>query len=264
MKLLKKQDLLPNMVIGLQKRVLTEPYPEHMHNYFEIEYILNGSGICLIDGVEYDIRPGALFFMTPANIQTIRTDHAELINLMFSSDPNEEGALARLLLSHTDPAFFLEGEDKEFTDRLLEEMSSVKYTPKMQESFLKCLLYKLSTLCNAPTVSAGSQVRQALLYTTENFLSELSLDKVARHVGISPNYLSMLFEREVGIGYKKYLDDLRFDHVKKLLSLTDLNVSQAYEKSGFVNYANFSRRFKQRYKMTPSEYRERAHRKKQP
>ncbi len=106
MKLLKKQDLLPNMVIGLQKRVLTEPYPEHMHNYFEIEYILNGSGICLIDGVEYDIRPGALFFMTPANIQTIRTDHAELINLMFSSDPNEEGALARLLLSHTDPAFF--------------------------------------------------------------------------------------------------------------------------------------------------------------
>ena len=38
-------------------------YPVHWHEFYEIEFIISGKGTYYIDGKEYDVKPGMIFFM---------------------------------------------------------------------------------------------------------------------------------------------------------------------------------------------------------
>jgi transcriptional regulator GlxA family with amidase domain len=51
------------------------------------------------------------------------------------------------------------------------------------------------------------------------------------------------------------LDDLRFSYAQKLLTLTALSIKEVQYRSGFLDYANFARRFKEKQGLSPTEYR---------
>ncbi|MDR1375162.1 MAG: helix-turn-helix domain-containing protein, partial [Treponema sp.] len=53
-----------------------------------------------------------------------------------------------------------------------------------------------------------------------------------------------------------YLARIRIDAAKRLLSTSDLSISQVAEMTGFQDYRGFSRAFTQLEKLTPSKYRE--------
>ena len=56
-------------------------------------------------------------------------------------------------------------------------------------------------------------------------------------------------------GFKEALDELRFSYAQKLLVFTELSVKEIQFRSGFYDYANFARRFRQKYGITPTQYR---------
>ena len=72
----------------------------------------------------------------------------------------------------------------------------------------------------------------------------------------TPSYLSALFQQETGICFKTYVDNLRFHYAENLLKTSDSNIAEVCTLSGFCDYANFSRRFRQIYGVTPEEYRQ--------
>jgi len=64
----------------------------------------------------------------------------------------------------------------------------------------------------------------------------------------------VLFKKETKTNFKEYLDSLRFEHAIKLMNMSDMNPKQICAECGFENYENFSRRFKSKYNISPSEY----------
>lgn len=83
----------------------------------------------------------------------------------------------------------------------------------------------------------------------------ISLNKIAETLFITPNYLSTLFKNEVGQGFSDYLTIYRIEEAKKLL--TDLRY-KIYDISDTVGYADphyFSKIFKIVTGMTPKEFR---------
>lgn len=106
--------------------------------------------------------------------------------------------------------------------------------------------------------SVGQQsrpVRQAQQFIRQNYASSLSLETVARHVGLSPVYFSAIFKKETGIGFSDYLNQCRIDQAKKLLEETGLKVHAVSEAVGFSGPRYFSRVFKNLVGVRPSEYR---------
>lgn len=86
--------------------------------------------------------------------------------------------------------------------------------------------------------------------------SEITLQKMAKKIGLHSNALSFIINEIKGVGFRKYLNQLRLRDFLKLLdhkqdSFTLLDLS--YEV-GFSSKSTFLRSFKEEYGCSPTEY----------
>ena len=226
----------------------------HGHDFFEIEYIIDGSGICEIDGRRYPIKSGMLFFMTPANIHSIKDADMELINVMFKIG----GEMLPFDVSvDCMSATELPKEDRALVYELLSELVKVhKSDSRYGRMLLECVFQKMSVSGNQTDIANKPYVSKAINFILENFRKGITLEDVAHVVGLSKAYLSDYFVKQTGINFKTYLDKVRFDYVRILLEFTDMPIGGIYIDAGFCDYANFARRFKRQFGVSPREYRE--------
>ena len=107
---------------------------------------------------------------------------------------------------------------------------------------------------------AGSQYRgqlkQAVRYIDEHYQSEdISLNRVAKEVNISPNYLSAVFSQEMGTTFVEYLTAKRMEKARELLRTSDLRSGEIAVAVGYKDSHYFSFLFKKTQGCTPRDYR---------
>lgn len=259
MRIFKNKDHIKNDIISASQKTISKDCAHHGHEFFEIEFVIEGEGTYEIDGKEYKIAPGMLFFMNPTNIHAIISPRATIINVMFTYDLKKDMAEIGTLLLSQPPCFVLDEEISEFLRGIFLEIVRVNESDaKYAMTLLQCAIYRLTRSYSAQNNISlmSSYVRRAILFVHENFASNIGLEVTASHVGLTASYFSDLFHKELGVTFKSYLDDIRFSYARKLLKYSDLSVKEIYFRSGFFDYANFARRFKKRYGMTPTAYRE--------
>lgn len=86
---------------------------------------------------------------------------------------------------------------------------------------------------------------------------ELGIQKLADHLHISATYLSMIFKKEAGETFLKYLVGVRLKAARELLANSDLKTSEIAERIGYPDINYFSYFFKKNFGMSPREYRNR-------
>ncbi|MGM9649791.1 MAG: response regulator [Butyricicoccaceae bacterium] len=101
----------------------------------------------------------------------------------------------------------------------------------------------------------GPAIRQAVVYIQEHFSEQIGLGHAARHVGLTPPYLSTLFKQEMGVGFSEYLLSLRLNWVCEHLISTTKTIKQISQEAGFVNYQYFCKMFKKHLGVSPAVYR---------
>ncbi|KEO84838.1 AraC family transcriptional regulator [Tumebacillus flagellatus] len=84
---------------------------------------------------------------------------------------------------------------------------------------------------------------------------ELSLDTLAQEAGLSKYHLLRLFRTTIGRTPGQYIADLRLEHAERLLARTDDEVTTICFDAGYGSLSSMERAFKQRYGVTPTEYR---------
>ncbi len=84
---------------------------------------------------------------------------------------------------------------------------------------------------------------------------EISLEKVAMEVGLTPSYFSALFKKETGEVFVEYLTRLRMEEAIRLLEKTDDKIYMIAEKTGYPDAGYFSHLFKKKYGISPVQYR---------
>ena len=98
-------------------------------------------------------------------------------------------------------------------------------------------------------------------YINENFQNpEISLKWVSENiVYMNPEYLSRLFQRDVGQRFTDYLNTTRVNAARKLMSVYHQStVAQIAEKVGYSNPGYFFHIFRRYTGMTPGEYMEKV------
>lgn len=92
-------------------------------------------------------------------------------------------------------------------------------------------------------------------YINNHYADQIHLQDLADHVHLNANYCSILFQREAGLPFSKYLINLRISKAQHLLNCKSLPISRIASMVGYSDLFYFSKAFKQVSGFSPSQYR---------
>ncbi|GFI29539.1 MAG: response regulator transcription factor [Lachnospiraceae bacterium] len=140
------------------------------------------------------------------------------------------------------------------------EKFKLRYDQQTQKYDTYLVLKKMlnvifDTFTEDSSYQVGSEQR-ILNYIDRNIKSGISLDQAADYANMSSYYFSRVFKKITGVNFITYVTDCKIEVAREMLADTDMPViSIAYELSySEANY--FSKAFKRKVGMTPTEYRE--------
>lgn len=99
-------------------------------------------------------------------------------------------------------------------------------------------------------------VKRIIGYLKSNYSSEITLKSIADALQVSPNYISRVFKAETGQSPFDYLNFIRIDNAKKMLSDGSLKIYEIAYKVGFKSPVHFTVVFSKLVKMSPKQYRD--------
>ncbi len=146
-------------------------------------------------------------------------------------------------------------EKKKILDQKIMASADLEEAVDAIDEFIASVMEKLSM--QAEEIAADNNHRileMAKQYITENCSGDVSLDRVAREVGLSSFYLSKLFKKKAHINYKDFVVSVRMEKARKLITEGRMNVSEVAEAVGYnTNY--FGKLFKNYFGITAKDMR---------
>lgn len=105
---------------------------------------------------------------------------------------------------------------------------------------------------NAPLTTP---IINSLSIICNQYAQDISLEKIAKTVGLSAAYLSRSFHSQIGKSFMDYLTDYRLGRAKHLLANSDLTIMEIAMETGFCNGDYLSTQFRKRVGVTPTQFR---------
>lgn len=100
-------------------------------------------------------------------------------------------------------------------------------------------------------------IRDLQSWIIENIDHDLSVEKLAERVAMSPRNFTRVFTRETGTPPARYVEEARLDAARQRLEQGSEGLDQVAAATGFINSLNLRRVFERNLQLTPTEYRER-------
>lgn len=147
-----------------------------------------------------------------------------------------------------------ENKAYKFSDRVIRTID--KFTDKNE--ILMCVGLEIEKLTQAVKKNKqqpefSPHIRNCIKYINENLSEKISVTSAADYCGISADYLSQIFKKEIGENLSAYILRQKLEKAKTLL-LKGMTSKEICIEVGFSSQAYFVTVFKRFYNMTPSEY----------
>ena len=97
-------------------------------------------------------------------------------------------------------------------------------------------------------------IRQAQQYISTHIREKLPVPLVARQVDVSPSYLTALFHKNLQISPGEYIRRIKLQESKQMIRENNLNFTEIAAALQYSTVHHFSRQFKEKFGITPTEY----------
>lgn len=136
-----------------------------------------------------------------------------------------------------------------------------EYNSRLAKAYMQLILAHVFTDMEiVPKESVGTNdiIYNAVEYVAKNFREEITLEKMAYHLCVSKYVLSRMFAKTFHCNFSKYVNGIRLSYAQEILQDSKESITNIALDCGFESQRTFNRVFKERYKMTPREYRNRS------
>jgi ABC-type Fe3+-hydroxamate transport system substrate-binding protein len=120
--------------------------------------------------------------------------------------------------------------------------------------FQELMLVLLMDTVSAHMADVNQGIAHTLDYMKHNYHANITREKLAEIAGLSPDYYSRAFKKKIGKSPMEYLTEIRINHAKQSLLLTQESHRIIAQNVGFSDEFYFSRRFKAVTGFSPSFY----------
>ena len=287
----KKKELVVESEHFLQKGKLIQVrphtrfvhFPKHRHNYVEVIYMCKGTTTHIIDGNTVVLEEGDLLFLNQYATQEILPAGEEDIAINFIILP-QFFDMAFEMIGADDNLLrdFLVGslcEDSRRTSYLYFHVANVLPIQNLMENMIWSLLNNQinKRSCNQLTMgllflhllnhiekmeTGGKAYHQEFEVTVLNYVEtnyrDGSLAELAELMGYSVYWLSHEIKKRTGKTYKELVQTKRMNQATYMLLNSRMSVAEIIQMVGYDNTSYFHRKFKEKYGVSPKEYREKG------
>ncbi len=235
---------------------------QHDHSLFEIYFLEKGFCHYFIDNDTYDVQAGDIVLIPEGVIhKTIYGSIETKRHLIYCAPIYVPTAVIPYL-----PSMLYIYRNKKVTARVQEIFDNIEKEYLSGDEFseevllhhihLLFFLLARNTDTEAPHRTGSIYTTQTVAYIKEHYAEDLRLSELATRCSVSPEHLSRVFKLDTGFGISEYLSIVRLQQAQRLLrSSRSLSVSQIAQACGFHDSNYFSKRFKQRYGVSPRRFR---------
>lgn len=243
----------------------------HSHQYYEIVLYKNGTGRTNYDILEYSYRDSTLLIipphtqhsentLTPTEVTCLQMYLPENmvfpLSIIYSSKENQElfFKIENLLKTLTLKWMNLNPNDS------FDNSSFEKYVDSAKTASSDLVLELLLQINSLSLAKNKDQYSQNLLsfskaYIERNFNKKISYPILAEQLGYSYNHFRFLFKKITGQTLKQYQLGIQFSKAKQYLLETKASVKEIAKKCGFSSDIRFVSEFKEKFNITPMQYR---------
>ena len=260
-------------------------FPRHRHNYVEVIYMCQGQTRHIVDGSEIILKAGELLFLNQHAVQEIfpagKDDLAvnfiilpEFFDTAFAMLGQEENLLrsflAGCLCGEPLGASYLHFQVTDVlpVQNLVENMIATLLTGgdpaatrTINQFTMGLLLLHLTHLTDHIHEDSGSYDQKLafrVLQYVEGHYQDGTLTELAGILHCDPCWLSRQIKKLTGRTYKDLLQTKRLTRAATLLTTTALPAAEISVAVGYDNTSYFHRIFRNKYEMSPGEYRQHA------
>lgn len=272
--------LEPNQLFAVRKHVRFCKYPIHKHNYVELMYVYGGSMTHIIDNKKVTINEGEILLLNQ-NIKhgieycdendiifnfIIRPEFFQFISTMLQQNNDVSRFIFDALYSYNDEEAYLVFKVKEYkkVKQYIESIITNLYEKHLNgELELKLLVGLLLTeLMNHPeciesyTVDSYEKILISMIlkYICLNYKDGTLMD-LCKTIH-QPNYkVCKLIKKQTGKTFTQLLQEEKLKNAEQLLKNSTMSLNDIIVAIGYENISYFYRLFKNKYMMTPLEYR---------
>ena len=270
------EELLIDIVTIDSIRKFINKDPVHTLTYFDITIITNGSGYFMLDNEEYTLAQGDVIFSKPGDIRKWDTVNIpqgyalifeEEFLLSFFNDPSFIQNLAYFNTRRVSAKINIDSISVRINHLLQSILSEINNEESKDKHILRAMLYEILMVLNREYLRAN--VASALEEKPQNRYVDRFITLVDTHFSIhhntsfyadelciTPNYLNEIIQKCMGVSSKSYILNKIMQEAKKMLSYSDLSVSEIADSLHFENPSYFIRLFRQQTGFTPLQYRQ--------
>lgn len=256
--------------------------PLHWHNEMELIYIKKGNGIVSIDLNYHSVSQGDLVIVYPGRIHSItNSDNSRLeyeniifnINMLLPKecDRNTFEYFGHINNSDNNMTYIIRQADLHYREIIsfIDEADKVCETfPAGFELKIRSCLYSFffalhtyysytggSEVSGSLSIDKMNKLKLIIRYIENNYTHAVSIHDIADECHFSESHFMKFFKQCTGTSFISYLNDYRLLIASRMLTSTDLSVTQIAGECGFDNISYFNRCFKKKYGTAPSKMR---------
>lgn len=257
---------LKNMTFSLikitEQNCFTDWKMKHTHfNKYMIIFITKGSGSLYMNKKHYPLETNACFMLVPGldiSLETNPYDPLRFFEISFLYEVKHDVHNKKL-------DFPLKGqipiENSLEVFKLIKELYETEHKLNFLEELRKNalfvqILYILADNIYRESISMNmkSAIQISKEYMDKHYDQDLTRETIAKVVGISTDYFSHLFKKEVGISPNEYLTQIRIRHAKENLITSNQRLKGIAKSVGYSDEFYFSRVFKKVVGVSPTVY----------
>lgn len=245
----------------------------HNHDFYELYLYISGDVTYLIEGKSYNLKSGDIILINTnmlhrAIINDMKIPYERIvlwINKSFLRDLSMPGIDLSKCFENTEKNIIRSDfqTQQNIRTQLNKLLDIENYKGLGKDLLYKAYILELVIQLNNLVLNHNSNLDLDIIksnlidgvvdYINNHLLEEITLDDLSKKFYLSKFHLSREFKKYTGTTIHRYIVQKKLIEAKELI-LKNYPINSVYKQSGFGDYSNFFRAFKNEYGISPKQF----------